>query len=80
MADPVELVLEAVTADDRERCRVAAARFRELHPGAVGALVERELRAYADFAYRFDVDRMLPLIAADVLDVVGRAGSTRAPS
>jgi hypothetical protein len=80
MADPVDLVLDAVTAEDRERCRVAAARVREVHPGAVGALVERELRAYADFGYRFDADRMLPLLAADVLDGAARAGSTRAPS
>lgn len=61
-------------AEDRARCRVAAARVREVHPGAVGRLVERELRAYADFAYRFEVDRMLPLLAADVLAVAARAG------
>lgn len=57
----------AVTAEDRERCRAAAARAREVYLGATGALVERELRAYADFGYRFDADPLLPLLAADVL-------------
>jgi hypothetical protein len=33
-----------------------------VHPGPVGELVERELRADAEFGCRLDADRTVPLI------------------
>ncbi len=52
---------------DAARIRAAAHHARRVHPGAVGELVARELRAHAEFGYRFDTDGLLLRVAAEVL-------------
>ncbi|WP_269071344.1 hypothetical protein [Actinomycetospora endophytica] len=34
----------------------------------MGELVERELKAWADFGYRFDGDRLIPRLADEILE------------
>jgi hypothetical protein len=55
------------TAHERSQARAAALHARRLHPGPVGEVLQRELTAYADFGYRFDTDRLVPRLAAEVL-------------
>lgn len=69
----------SLAAEDRERCRAAVAWAREVHPGAIGHLVERELRAYADLGYRFDAERLVPLLAEDVLATAARSKNPVSP-
>ncbi|GAA1283367.1 hypothetical protein GCM10009609_55180 [Pseudonocardia aurantiaca] len=47
--------------------REAAARALDTHPGPVGEVLARELRAYAQFGYRFGTDGLLDRLAGDIL-------------
>ncbi|WP_250556384.1 hypothetical protein [Pseudonocardia lacus] len=55
------------TAHERSRVRAAAFHARRVHPGPVGALLQRELSAYAEFGYRFDTDRLVPRLVDEIL-------------
>ncbi len=57
----------ALAAHERSRVRAAALRARRLYPGGLGELAYRELVAYADFGYRFAVDKLIPKLAAEIL-------------
>jgi hypothetical protein len=46
--------------------REAAARALDAHPGPVGEVLARELRAYAQFGHRFGGDGLLHRLAADI--------------
>ncbi|MCD2193689.1 hypothetical protein LQ327_09905 [Actinomycetospora endophytica] len=63
---------QSTTAADRSRCRIAAAHAQALQPGALGELIERELRAWADFGYQFDGDRLVPQLADEILHAASR--------
>jgi hypothetical protein len=52
---------------ERSRYRAAADYARLRYPGAVGELIHRELRAYAEFGHRFARDALVPRLAADIL-------------
>jgi hypothetical protein len=57
---------------ERARCLAAAALAVEVYPGALGELVHRELRAFAEFGRRIGGDELLLRLTADVLDRPGR--------
>jgi hypothetical protein len=57
--------------------RAAAARAVHVHPGPVGELLARELRAYAEFGHRFGVDGLLDRLAADLQDLPPPLHETR---
>jgi len=63
---------EALEGGDRATYRVAAERARVAYPGALGELVHRELRAFADFGYRLAGDGLIDRLAAEVLAEVDR--------
>lgn len=47
---------------------LAAVRARTVHPGPVGELIQREIRAYLDFGHRFGHDAaLIGRLAAEVL-------------
>lgn len=52
---------------EKSRYRAAADYALRRYPGAVGQLLNRELRAYADFGHRFSADALIPELAAEVL-------------
>lgn len=52
---------------ERSRCWAAARHALRVYPGPLGELVFRELRAYADFGYRFGKDGLIQRLAATVL-------------
>lgn len=67
---------------EKGRYRAAAGHARRVIPGPVGELVDRELRAYAEFGYLFGDDALIPRLAAAVLamrsddpQVANRAGN-----
>ncbi|OLT22297.1 hypothetical protein BJF78_07570 [Pseudonocardia sp. CNS-139] len=47
--------------------REAAARALETHPGPVGEVLARELRAYALFGHRFGGDGLIHRLATEIL-------------
>jgi hypothetical protein len=57
-----------ITARDLARVRRAAIVASSTLPGAIGEIVARELRAYADFGYRFGADSLLDQATAELLD------------
>jgi hypothetical protein len=57
----------ALQFPEKQRYRAAALRARRMYPGPVGELINRELRDYADFGYRFDADGLLPRLMAAVM-------------
>ncbi len=59
---------------EQGRIRAAAQQAMRSYPGPIGELVARELRAHADFGYRFASDSLLPRLAAEIL----RAGGDQA--
>ena len=54
---------------EQGRYRAAAGHARRVIPGPVGELVHRELRAYADFGYRFGDDALIQRLATAVLAI-----------
>jgi hypothetical protein len=56
-----------ITARDIARVRRAAMIASSTLPGAVGEIVARELRAYADFGYRFGADGLLDKVTKELL-------------
>ncbi|WP_433783454.1 hypothetical protein ACQPX6_25630 [Actinomycetospora sp. CA-101289] len=73
---------------ERRTYRDAAELALRAYPGALGELVHRELRAFADFGYRLAGDGLVARLAVEVLsavhegdtvcDIVG-AGAPRGP-
>ncbi|PVZ03914.1 hypothetical protein [Actinomycetospora cinnamomea] len=57
---------------EASRLRAAAHHARRVYPGALGELVARELRAYADFGCRLGDDALAARLATQVLTT--RAG------
>ena len=56
-----------ITARDLARVRRAAMVASSILPGAIGEILARELRAYADFGYRFGADSLLDQATAELL-------------
>lgn len=56
-----------IRAQELARIRTAARRATALHPGPMGELLARELRAFADFGHRFGPDALIERLAAEVL-------------
>lgn len=54
---------------EQGRYRAAAVHARRVIPGPVGELVHRELRAYAEFGYRFGPDALIQRLATAVLAI-----------
>lgn len=65
--------IRALTFRETSRLRAAALHARRTLPGPLGELVARELRAYADFGYRFSTDALLPRLANQVLATLSPA-------
>jgi hypothetical protein len=57
--------------------REAAARALDVHPGPVGEVLARELRAYAKFGHRFGGDGLLHRLAADIHAHPSTSGNVR---
>ncbi|MDD7918024.1 hypothetical protein [Actinomycetospora callitridis] len=57
---------EALTSFERRQYLEAAERALAVYPGALGELVHRELRAFAEFGFRLAADRLLPRLAAEI--------------
>jgi hypothetical protein len=57
---------EAFTSFERRQYLEAAERALAVYPGALGELVHRELRAFAEFGFRLAADRLIPRLAAEV--------------
>lgn len=68
---------EALTPLERRQYLEAAERALSVYPGALGELVHRELRAFAEFGFRLAADRLIPRLAAEVLSEVQHAGHVR---
>ena len=64
---PPDRVSGRITARDLARVRRAAMIASSTLPGAIGEIVARELRAYADFGYRFGADGLLDQATAELL-------------
>ena len=60
--------------------RAAAMRALQVHPGPVGELLARELRAYADFGHRFGMDGLLHRIATEIMASAEPAPASRPPA
>jgi len=58
---------EPFIGNEPARYRAAAFRATRLHPGPVGDLLARELRAVADFGYRVAPDSLVARAAATLL-------------
>lgn len=56
-----------ISQQELTRVRTAAMRATKVHPGPVGELLARELRAYADFGFRFGCDGVMERLAAHLL-------------
>jgi hypothetical protein len=52
---------------EKSRLNAAAHHARRVYPGPVGELVDRELRAYAEFGHRLAGDGLAPRLAAQIL-------------
>jgi len=61
---------------DQQRYLDAADRALRAYPGALGELVHRELRAFAEFGYRLAGDGLVARLAAEVLSDVRDDGDT----
>ncbi|MFC5137258.1 hypothetical protein ACFPK1_03390 [Actinomycetospora rhizophila] len=59
---------------DRTKYAAAAERALRVHPGPLGELVARELRAFADFGFRIAGDGLVDRLAAEVLAEVPDGG------
>ena len=55
----------------------AAEHALRAYPGALGELVHRELRAFADFGYRLAGDGLIARLAAEVLSAVRESETAR---
>ncbi|GAA4866703.1 hypothetical protein GCM10023203_13850 [Actinomycetospora straminea] len=64
----------ALGCDERAQYLEAARRAASAYPGALGELVSRELRAYAEFGFRLTGDNLIFRLAAEVLAEVEEAG------
>ncbi len=49
------------------RIRAAAVHATKVHPGPTGEVLARELRAHADFGYRFSSDTLIARLIAEIL-------------
>ncbi|MEJ2863204.1 hypothetical protein [Actinomycetospora flava] len=67
----IETADEALGHTDRATYLAAAERARSAYPGALGELVHRELRAFADFGYRLAGHGLVDRLAAEVLAEAG---------
>jgi hypothetical protein len=63
---------DALAFEQRARFTAAALRARRLYPGALGELVERELRSCADFGVEPAEDGLIARLAAQVLAAEGQ--------
>ena len=59
--------VDAIRQHERSRLHAAAGHARRLYPGALGELVERELRSYADFGVGPAENGLIARLAAQVL-------------
>jgi hypothetical protein len=64
---PIRGDADPFSAHERSRVRAAAHHARRLYPGPLGALIHRELVAYAEFGYRFAVDALVPRLVTEIL-------------
>lgn len=51
---------------ERTQYLEAAERALAVYPGALGELVHRELRAFAEFGFRLAADGLIPRLAAEI--------------
>ena len=59
--------MTTVTTETTERALAAADRAREVYPGALGELVDRELRAFAAFGHRLAADDVIARLTTEIL-------------
>jgi hypothetical protein len=52
---------------ERNRARAAARRARQLWPGPVGELVEREIEAWTEFGWRTEHTGLIPRLVDQVM-------------
>lgn len=69
-----------IPARELARVRRAARQAGATYPGPVGEILARELRAYADFGYRFGDDSLLDQVTAELLDPPGLTTPIRRPA
>lgn len=74
VSNPPELRGDAAHLQFHEKSRYRAAAFhaRRVYPGALGELIDRELRGYADFGYQLADDGLPARLAAQILAMPAR--------